>query len=86
MHENHAAVFLRPALVCDGEVGEGSASLTGGGVYTKTKHGIVENHESWFLFAWETPAFRPELPIIVALYSRTAIRALTIEEVPYTWP
>ena len=70
---------------CDGEVGASQGGI-GPGVYTKTKTGIVDGHPNWFAIEWETPAFTPATPMVVTLFSKTAVHVTAVNRFPYSWP
>jgi len=82
------AVSIEPVAIvikCDGEIGDGRGGV-GAGVYIKTKQGVVVDHPDWYLVEFESPAFTPQSPLVVTLFSKQRINALTVEQVQYIWP
>jgi hypothetical protein len=72
-------------FMCDGNVGDGHGGV-GAGAYMKTKKGIVDGHPDWFLIEWETPDFEPATPMVVILFSATAIHVTEVRRAQYFWP
>lgn len=82
------SVSIQPVAVliqCDKEIGEGHGGV-GAGVYFKTKTGVLVEHPSWFLVSFESPAFTPRTPLVVTLFSKSPINALSANLVEYSWP
>jgi hypothetical protein len=69
-------VPVKLAVLCDGPIGKGDAALEGGGAYTMIIHGLAEGNDRIFITKWETPAWTPQRPILVRLFSKAAIRAI----------
>jgi hypothetical protein len=74
------------AVICDGPIGRGNAGFANGGMYMMTNSGIAEGHPNIFLAEWKEPAWTPEQPIVVALFSQTAINAVSVSRINYKWP
>ncbi len=73
----------------DGEVAMGRAVLRSDGqylLYTRTKQGIPADHPTWFVFEWDGPAFSPQSPLVITVFSTKPIRLIQIDEVKYEWP
>lgn len=73
-------------LICDGNVGRGEANFNGGAVFTQSKSGGMDNAPNTFGFEWATPAFTPNNPIIVTLWSKSPLKVLSIQKIDYQWP
>jgi hypothetical protein len=73
-------------LKCDGQVGKGEFSFNGGGVFTQTKTGSIDDDPTTFGFEWKTPAFTPDTPIIVTLWSQSPLKVVSFEQMQYQWP
>jgi hypothetical protein len=49
----------------------------------QVRRGIAEGHDNIFLTEWKFPAWTPQEPIIVTLFSERPIKALSIERTNY---
>jgi hypothetical protein len=71
---------------CDSEVGEGHAGFATGGAYSKVKSGSMAGGSKQWGFEWETPAFTPDKPIVITLYSKQPLKVTAFHQFPYSWP
>jgi hypothetical protein len=69
---------VRVAVVCDGPIGSGR--FVGTGVYTMINQGTAVGHPEMFLVQWATPTWTPDQPIVVHLFSETAINAIRVQQ------
>lgn len=67
---------VKLAILCDGPVGKGAAGFEDGGAYTMVIQGLADGNDHIFIAKWETPAWTPQKPIVVRLFSKSAIRAI----------
>jgi len=67
---------VKLAILCDGPIGKGRAQFEAAAVYTMERQGLSRGNENIFVAEWETPAWTPQRPIIVRLFSKSAIRAI----------
>ena len=67
---------VKLAVLCDGPIGKGEGGFEGGGAYTMVIQGLAQGNDHIFIAKWETPAWTPEKPIVVRLFSKSAIRAI----------
>jgi hypothetical protein len=74
------------AVFCSGPVGRGDAYTPTGGVYLQIKNGTINNDPSTFGFEWKSPAFTPDAPIVVRLYSKEYIKVTGFQQLRYMWP
>jgi hypothetical protein len=74
------------AVICDGVIGKGSGGFSQGGAYTMTKQGLAEGHENVFIAEWKSPAWTPQEPIVVRLFSERPIKATSATRINYVWP
>jgi hypothetical protein len=74
------------AVICDGVIGKGSGGFSQGGVYTMSKQGLAVGHENVFIAEWKSPAWTPQEPIVVRLFSEGPIRATSVTRINYAWP
>ncbi len=74
------------AVEFSGEIGKGDAGFTSGGSYMQTKYGIAQGHPNVFIFEWKSPAFTPDTPIKVSVFSKSYIKAIKFYEIKYVWP
>jgi hypothetical protein len=71
-------------LICDGEIGAGTAGFAGSAAYTIVSVGPVTGNPKAFLIAWYSPRFTPEAPIIARLFSKQSFRILRLAQIPWT--
>lgn len=74
------------AIECNGDIGSANAGFTQGGVYSQVKSGTLNNKANMFGFEWESPAFTPDKPIEITIFSKTYIRVTKLERLQYSWP
>jgi len=67
------------------EIGKGSAEFVSSSLYVKSNRGIIENN-NMLHFKWESPAFTPDRPIKITVFSKNYVKMVGYQMVPYTWP
>lgn len=72
-------------LVCDGPIGKGHG-FEGGGLYVMVSDGIAAGHPNIWIEKRKSPAFTAGSPIVIDLFSETAINAVSVKRIDYTWP
>lgn len=68
------------------EKGQVSFSGDGGLVSFKDRTGVLLAHKEAFLVSFESPAFTPEKPMLLDLYSKGPIKVLEFGQIPFTFP
>jgi len=69
-------VPVKLAVLCDGPIGRGDAGFEGGGAYMNILQTLADGNDNVFVTKWDFPAWTPQKPIVVRLFSRTAIHAI----------
>ena len=74
------------AIECTGDIGRAEAGFTQGGGYSQMKSGSLNNNPKLFGFEWKWPAFTPDSPIRITIFSKTYIQVSHFDRIPYAWP
>lgn len=69
---------VKLAVLCDGPIGKGQAGFAEGGAYTMMTQGLANGNDHIFITKWETPAWTPHRAIIVQLFSKSSLHALSL--------
>jgi hypothetical protein len=69
----------------NGEIGEGKAGFVSSGIYQFKKRPTIKNGNI-LNFGWESPAFTPDKPIKIIVFSKNYVKAIKYHKLQYTWP
>jgi hypothetical protein len=71
-------------LECDGVVGEAVYGPQGGGMIFNATDGMLEGlSDNWYAISWDTPAFTPDKPVIITLYSKAHLTVKSFQMIPW---
>jgi hypothetical protein len=73
-------------IECDGDIGDADAIFVNGGMMVQTKNGFLNKSTKLWGFEWSSPAFTPDKPIAITVFSKTYVRVVKLQQLRYSWP
>ena len=72
---------------CSEDIEKGNVFFSGDSavMFVKTRSGVILEHKNAFLASFESPAFTPEKPMILTLYSQKPIKVVRFGQIPFTF-
>jgi hypothetical protein len=72
---------------CDGEIADVEVwEGSGPQMYVKHYYGVARYNKRVYVAAWESPAFVPDQPLTVMIYSNAPVKLIAVHKIRYRWP